>query len=115
VSERRDVAPREHPKLIRSLTQLLIMRYSSGMKKQQKVSVSERALLQRTNRKLKAKDQRVCIARGFWADGFYHEDTNLGRFYTVDVHRNAVVDTHVDLEQLAREAGALKPWEELVR
>ena len=35
---------------------------------QTKVVVSERALFQRVNRKLKAADQRVYTARGFWAD-----------------------------------------------
>jgi hypothetical protein len=31
----------------------------------------------------------------------------------VDTKKQAVVDTDVDLEALAREVGAMKPWERL--
>lgn len=85
-----------------------------GMAKQ-KVLVSERALIQRVNRKLKAEDQKLKATRGFWDKGrnLHYEDTNLGWFYIIDVQRNFVVADHVDLAHLARQLGAMAKWEEL--
>ena len=85
------------------------------MKKQQKVLVSERALIQRINRKLNAEDQKLKAARGFWdrQRNLHYDDTNVGRFYVVDLLRNFVVDSHIDLAQYARKLGAMASWEEL--
>jgi hypothetical protein len=38
---------------------------------------------------------------------------NQLRLYLVDTQKQAVVETDVDLEVLAREIGAMKPWEQL--
>ena len=78
-----------------------------------KVPVTERALFQRINRKLKQDNQALRTARGFWNGPDWYEDTNLGRYYVIDIYRNVVVDHHVDLEGTAREWGALAEWEEL--
>jgi len=86
-------------------------------RKLDKVPVSERALLQRVNRKLaddlevikRAKPVRAYVEQGY-ADP-YPLDT--GKFYRVDYRRNFMVEKDVDLEALAREIGALKAWEEL--
>ena len=70
--------------------------------------VSESALLGRVNRKLSAQGEvlRRCSERSRWFD-------DLGRYYTVSVYHNAIIDKHNDLETLARELGALGPAEVL--
>jgi hypothetical protein len=74
----------------------------------QKVPISRRALIARINRKL-ANDgwETLKIARGWNA---IH---NLGEMYLLDVHRNAVTQTNVDLEDFAKEHGVLQDWEQL--
>ena len=69
-----------------------------------KHNVSRNAVIKRINRKLAHDQERLQVARLF-GDG--HENTNLGRYYIVDVFRNAVVDHHVDLATKAREIGVL--------
>jgi hypothetical protein len=83
------------------------------MKKVRKVMVSQRALVQRINRRLAKENRKLCAARGFNAGGTHYDDTNLGRFYVIDAYRNAVVDTRVDIADLARDLSVLKNWEEL--
>jgi hypothetical protein len=82
-----------------------------------KVPVTARALFQRINRKLKENNQAIRTARGFWdgprSQNHWHEDNNLGRYYVIDVHRNALMDSHVNLEQLGRKLGVLAEWEKL--
>lgn len=70
--------------------------------------VSERALIGRVNRKLLAQGEilRQCSEKSRW----FHD---LGRYYIVCIHRNAVDDRHIDLEAFARELGALGPAEVL--
>ena len=74
-------------------------------KKQTKVPVSLRAVIQRVQRKLEAKGEMLKGAR----DGAAMAD--LGKFYTIDVKRNCIVHRDIDIEQFAREVGALKAWE----
>ena len=38
---------------------------------------------------------------------------SVGDYYVIDYRRNFVVQKDVDIEDLARELGVLKPWEEL--
>lgn len=83
------------------------------MATKQKVPVSERALFQRINRRLKQKDQLLRTARGVWDGPRWYENSDLGRFYIIDIHRNTLVSTHVDLEAYARKLDVLAPWEEL--
>jgi hypothetical protein len=78
-----------------------------------KVKISERAAIQRINRKLKVQDEKLCTARMFSDGQFMHENTDLGRYYVIDVRRNFVVNTRVDLQGYGRELGAIAEWEEL--
>jgi hypothetical protein len=72
-----------------------------------KIPVSETALIKRLNRKLHAYDEMLHKTRG----GRARQD--LGEFYIVNYRTNGAVATHVDIEELAREHGALQPWEAL--
>ncbi len=74
-----------------------------------RVTVTERALYQRINRKLKQDRSQLRTARSERAE------QDLGRHYIVDTRRNAVRDTRVDLETLGRKLGVLQPWEALER
>lgn len=71
-----------------------------------KIPVSERALIQRINRKLPDEVLKKCpeTSQAF---------NELGSFYTVNVRFNAISDKDVDIEELGRSLGALKPFEEL--
>jgi hypothetical protein len=74
---------------------------------EQKVPVSTRALIQRVNRKLEAKNMQLKATRGMRAIA------DLGEFFVIDASRNFVVDKYVNIEELGRKVGALQPWEEL--
>jgi hypothetical protein len=76
------------------------------------VPVSERALIQRINRKLAEEDQHLRKARGAQAQ------SNFGSYYIVNQNRNWVVahargvdDGQAWLEDLGRELGVLSKWE----
>jgi hypothetical protein len=73
--------------------------------KETKVSVSRRALIQRLTRTLRAEGEQLKATRGTRAL------LDLGEFYTVDVARNVVCRKNVDLVKLARQLGALRPYE----
>lgn len=74
-----------------------------------KVRLGERALLVRVNRALSRHNgQAVKKCR---ADTSSYR--NLGDYYAIDPRLNAVVETHVNLEALARKMGVIKPHEEL--
>jgi hypothetical protein len=73
--------------------------------RQTKYPVGERALILRINRRLKASGRMLHVARGARAE------QQLGHFFIVD-DRNNIVAHNVDLTELARKLGALKPWEE---
>jgi hypothetical protein len=70
------------------------------------VPVSMGGVVQRINRALKAKQKALRVARDRWR-------SDLGTYYIVDYNQNTIVETHVDLEVLARELGALHAWERL--
>jgi hypothetical protein len=82
-----------------------------------KIRITERALFQRVDRRLKKGGQKLCTAR---SDS---EKEQLGRFYVVATGEHAagtkraaspgVVHMNVDLEKLGRELGVIKGWEEL--
>jgi hypothetical protein len=74
----------------------------------QKVPVSERALIQRINRKLLDDDQVVKSARGSRAE------QELGAFYVIDFRHNCIVKKDVALRALGRKLGALRSYEYLV-
>lgn len=77
-----------------------------------KVPVTERALVQRINRKLKPAGQQLRRARRVNVGGAYEEDCNLGRYFVIDLY-SGILSRDVDLESWARDAGALAPYEEL--
>jgi hypothetical protein len=67
--------------------------------------VSESALIRRINRKLRPKGESLRKSR--------RETGYCGRYYVLDVYRNAVIGIHVNLEIYARELGALRDDERL--
>lgn len=71
-----------------------------------KTTVTEHALMLRVNRKLAADGQKLRRCREDQKDF-----SELGRYYIVGEH--SVEAMHIDLEELAREVGALKPFEHL--
>ena len=78
-------------------------------RKEKRIPVSERALIQRINRVLIKRDEYLCVARGGRVLQEY------GHYYTVDLRRNQAVQGDVDLEPFGRELGCLKEWEYLGR
>ena len=71
------------------------------------VPVTRRALFQRLSRALAKKSERLIANRrpGPVPD--------IGNYYTVDTKKNSVARTDVDLEEIGRELGVLKPYERL--
>ena len=64
------------------------------------------ALVARINRKLeKLNDNRLRKSRGLNAFN------NLGEYYVLDVNRNLIIDTSVNVESLARELGVMHEFE----
>lgn len=86
-------------------------------------TVSERALIQRINRRIGGYDakthtvwgERLYVARGVTdrSTGLFYENRDLGRYYTIDIYSNFLVHSHLDLEQYGREIGALSERETL--
>jgi hypothetical protein len=74
-----------------------------------KVLVSERALIQRINRKLQAADEVLKASRGA------RMEQECGRYYVLNFRRNFVATAHVDPEALGRELGALRDYERVVK
>lgn len=81
-----------------------------------RIKITERALFQRVNRRLKQDGEKLCTARSDSAK------EQLGRFYVVETGQYArpkraassgVVYTDINLEKLAQKLGVIEPWEEL--
>jgi hypothetical protein len=79
-----------------------------GRKLGAKVPVSLRAVIQRVNRKLADEGQM-----GHKLKAARDSRRSAGDFYVVDIARAWIVQERVDPETLARELGALQPWEEV--
>jgi hypothetical protein len=78
------------------------------MTKTTKVTVSDRAVLQRLNRQMAVAKLTVKKAhRAYIAE--------LGEYYVVNRQMNTVVMTDIDLVSFGRKQGALKPWEVLAQ
>jgi hypothetical protein len=83
-------------------------------KKQTKMPVQERTLLARINRHLAHDNERVHVTR----EGG-RAATDLGRFYVIRYGRGGdepstnIIDHHVDIEEMGRELGLLRPYEVL--
>ena len=71
------------------------------------IPVTQRALIQRINRKLKADCRMVKKSRRGRGAG------ELGDFYIVDFNRNAVVAKHVDLAKLGCKLDVIAGYESL--
>jgi hypothetical protein len=77
--------------------------------KKQTIPVTERALIQRINRKLRQDGEVMKVARGAQAESQH------GRYYTIDLHRNYLIHDHLDPETVGREIGVLAEYEHMVR
>jgi hypothetical protein len=77
-------------------------------KRIRKVVVTERAILARVNRKL-ADDETVRKSRTA------RMRLAVGEFYQLDLKRNCIVGHDLDLAELAKKLGVLKPWEEVAK
>jgi len=75
--------------------------------KEQKLKVTEGALIQRINRKLKPEMMALKVARTVRAT------LDVGRYYVLDHTRNFVVEKGVCLEQYGRQLGVLREYEEV--
>jgi hypothetical protein len=76
-------------------------------------TVTERALLQRINRKLSKHGQKMCKTRPFYDGVFRHVPTDLGDFHLVNTWTNSLDAGDVNIEALARELGCLASDERL--
>ena len=74
--------------------------------------VTEQALIRRINRKL-AREGQFGAQLHKYRGGRWLVD--LGNFYVIDRDTGGLVQAHVDLEELAREVGALAKSEKLAR
>ena len=72
-----------------------------------KIAITERALYQRISRRLRRDGQQLRTNR---SERWFRD---LGLYYTVDLYRNAIEASHLDLETLGRELGVIRPWEEI--
>lgn len=72
-----------------------------------KAIVTERAIIQRINRKLADDDLVLKTTRGA------NLQRSVGAHYVIDVQRNFITNTHIDPETYARELGVLAHWEEV--
>jgi hypothetical protein len=79
------------------------------MKLKAKLSITEEALRQRINRKLK-KDQDQVLKR---TRSGSNTEITLGDYYVVDIKGNYVVDHHIQIEKLGRKLGVLAESEKL--
>ena len=70
-------------------------------------SLSERAVIQRINRKLAHKYEKLCKSRG------WRELQNLGDYHVIDSYRNVLIKSHVNIEELARELGVMADHERI--
>ncbi|MCC6297378.1 MAG: hypothetical protein IT469_11795 [Pseudomonadales bacterium] len=69
-----------------------------------RIKVSPGTVIKRINRRLDA-DERLRVNRSVRAT------IDLGQYYIHDVRLNIPVEVHVDLEETARELGAIRDWE----
>lgn len=67
--------------------------------------VSERAIVQRINRALTKRGQKLIKSKGA------HQLATLGEWHIADERQGGIVSTNVSLADLARQEGLLQPWE----
>lgn len=73
-----------------------------------KVPITEKALYQRINRKLRQRDEVLKRSR-------VSTEVDLGKYFVVDLHRNAVTNHHIDIEDFGKQIGVMADWESLQR
>jgi cytochrome oxidase assembly protein ShyY1 len=76
--------------------------------KKSTVPVTERAVIQRVNRKLALEGQKLRTSRSA------RSIQDSGRYYIVDLRGNWLARKNVDVEKLARELEVLAGWESIV-
>jgi hypothetical protein len=81
-------------------------------KLERRVPVSERAVIQRVNRKFVSEDGHP--ARELKKTRGGRAKIDLGDYYVLDTERNFIAEHHVDPEDLARELGVLAQSEYLI-
>jgi hypothetical protein len=74
-----------------------------------KVPLSNRAIIQRINRRLAKNHEKLCKSRGWQAQ------QNLGDYYLLDRYRKTVINSNVNVQTFARELGVIQEHEILVR
>ena len=72
-----------------------------------RVKITDRALFQRINRKLKDEGEQLRTART------QDIESSMGRYFIIDLTLNSVIERNQNLEKLGRKLGVLQPWEEL--
>lgn len=90
--------------------QAQLQKYTDSLSKQEpqpKDKITEGALYQRINRRLKHDHEQLRTSRG------WQMESNVGHYYILDVWRNAIIAQYVDLEKLGRELDLIGPLEEL--
>jgi len=78
------------------------------MARKQRVPVTERALIQRINRRLSRDLKQLKTSRTA------NTQEMVGKYFVVDTFRNAVIETNVDPEEFGRKLEVLQLWEEVV-
>jgi hypothetical protein len=73
-----------------------------------KVTISERALVQRVKRQLAKDGKRLCSAQPL-------QRAELGAWFIVDTGSGYVSEKNIDLVKLARKLGVLKSWEQVAQ
>jgi hypothetical protein len=68
-------------------------------------TVTLNAVIKRINRKLRPDWKALRATRG------QRSRSNLGVFYLLNTHRNAIENTHVDPEEYGRDLGVVGAWE----
>ena len=77
----------------------------------EKVPITRRAVVKRVNRRLRHEEMTLKATRG---NSRARTNGDLGAYYVID-WRNFVRDRDIDLEVYAREVGALKGYEEVIK
>jgi hypothetical protein len=72
-----------------------------------RLKITERALIQRLNRKLKQDGEQLRTSRST------QTEITVGRYFIVDIQRNFISTQDVDIEKLGRELGVIQAWEEV--
>lgn len=70
-------------------------------------TVTTGALIKRVNRRLVKEGRKLLTTRGA------RMIASVGSHYVIDVNRSFVVDKYVDVEELARQLGVLRPREQV--